>query len=111
VVSQVSLTDEERAGRWRLRSLRGGLAYSPEQVVGAVAGEKEAAVAELELFCDPDVSDQDLCRVRIAGFEVHRLTMQEIRDIPTWWYKAAQALYSDSHQLGREHDRLPPRKG
>ena len=78
------------------------VAHSPQEVGRAVAGEREDAVSELELFCDPDVSDQDLCRVRMAGFEVHRLTMQEIRDIPTWWYQAAQALYSDSHPLGGE---------
>jgi hypothetical protein len=111
VMSRVGLSDEHQVGRWVLRSHRGRMAHSPQEVGRAVAGEREDAVFELELFCDPDVSDQDLCQVRAAGFAVHRLTMQEIRDIPTWWYEAAQALYSDSHPLGGEPDRLPPRKG
>src|SRR5947209_8086021 len=100
VIHRVGLTDEDPAGRWLLRCRPGRVAHTPDEIARAVAGNRERVVAELELFCGPEVSDRDLSAVRVAGFQVHRLTMQEVAAYPRWWYDVARDLYSQSHPLG-----------
>jgi len=108
---RVGFTEECRAGHWLLRSARGRVAHCPQEVVGAVAGDRAAAVVGLQLFCGPNVADRDLSGLRVAGFPVHRLTLADITQDPTGWYGSALGLYRASHPLRGEGDWPPLLQG